>query len=129
MGDSVPIGEQNEYRRQRIGQLVAEARQQDALALWLDSRPDGEVLDALDSAIANYDVCLAARGQLARQLASASQAVQESEREGRSKGELLKLQQTYQRTEMQMRDACNQLNSAIANAFMFSEVARERQLI
>ena len=119
--------ELNSYRRGRIAALVSKARE--PLGGYMDRLDNDTVLERLDRAIAKFDVLLLAREQLTVQLGAIGKAITTATAEGESNRELRELGQKQQCTVEQLQDACAELNSAIANAQMYSEIATERGLL
>lgn len=98
----------NVYRRERLSRLISDARQ--PLAAYFQDISDEEVLSRLDRSVAIYDELLSARTRLQEEIAQGLQT---------ETGSLA----------ADLRTVSEELNSAIANALMYGEVATERGLL
>jgi hypothetical protein len=96
------------YRRERLSHLVADARR--PLAPYFEALDDDEILNRLDRTVAIYDELLSARTRLQKEIASGVQTGTAEQ-------------------AADLRQVCEELNSAVANALMYGEVAAERNLL
>jgi len=97
----------NVYRRERLSSLVTGARE--PLDTYFASISDDELLERLDRTLSIYDQLLSARNLLQQEIARG-------------------VQEDTAKQATDLRTVCEELNSAIANALMYGEIAAERNL-